>query len=253
MDDALIGSADAEAPAERLHARDVFLDPADGDGRQSRSTRADLQDDQCRDAAHVFLGLSALGYRSALDDLRPALLVRAGQAQHPWRQREARLQSRAGAVGSEDQAPRRAPIVTKAETNKRELVKWPKDIGSPSTARSKTRTRWRATRSSPGRRSRSMAASSWCAACRRKSTRPGCSSARSSSNFRASTPPSRHMTAPNTRRRSRRFTARPSATCASSRGHERARLGAIPQRSPWWRRLPSPRPCTRKPTAPAAP
>ena len=37
MDDAQLRRAAAQAPAERLHARDVLLEPADGDGRQPRS------------------------------------------------------------------------------------------------------------------------------------------------------------------------------------------------------------------------
>src|SRR6185312_6594174 len=106
MDDALVGSAAAEAPALGLHARDVLLDPADGDGPQPRGARAHLQDDQRRDAVDVRLGLSALGHGSALDHLRPAVPLGAGEAQHPRPQRQARLQPRAGDVRGEDQAPR---------------------------------------------------------------------------------------------------------------------------------------------------
>ena len=43
-----------------------------------------------------------------IDDLRSAVPLGDGEAQHPRRQRQARFQSRAGSVGSEDQAARRA-------------------------------------------------------------------------------------------------------------------------------------------------
>ncbi len=43
----------------------------------------------------VLLGLSALGLRPALDDLRPALPLGEGQAQHPGRHRGAAVQAAA--------------------------------------------------------------------------------------------------------------------------------------------------------------
>ena len=56
------------------YMREMFYStPADGDGEQPRGARAHLQDDQRRDAAHVCVRLSALGYGSALDDLRSAV------------------------------------------------------------------------------------------------------------------------------------------------------------------------------------
>src|SRR5690348_14747094 len=107
MDDALIRGAALEAPAQRLYARDVLLDAAHGDDQQPRGAGADLQDDQCGDAADVCVRLSALGYGPALDDLRSAVPLRDRQAQHPRRQRQARLQPRAGDLGGEGKAPRR--------------------------------------------------------------------------------------------------------------------------------------------------
>src|SRR5262249_57672469 len=47
------------------------------------------------DATALLLGLSALGLRSALDDLRPALPLGEGQAQHPRRHRGAPVQTAA--------------------------------------------------------------------------------------------------------------------------------------------------------------
>src|SRR5579864_4099804 len=102
MDDAELRGAALEAPALGLYARDVLLDAADGDGQQSGSARVDLQNDQCRDATHVFLRLSALGYGFAEHDLRSAVPVGAGKAQHFGWEREARLQPRSRHVGNED-------------------------------------------------------------------------------------------------------------------------------------------------------
>src|SRR6185437_7607672 len=108
MDDALVGGAAVEAPPQRLHARDVLLDAADGDGQQPRSLGAHLQDDQRGDPTPLFVRLSALGYGSAVDDLRSAVPLGAGQAQYPRRQRQAALQSRADPVRDQDQTPRGA-------------------------------------------------------------------------------------------------------------------------------------------------
>src|SRR6185437_15146435 len=83
--DALLGSAGAEEEAERLYARHVLLDAADGNDRYGRA-RADLPHAAGGDAALVFVRLSALGLRPAVDHLRPAVPQRAGQAQHPRRQ-----------------------------------------------------------------------------------------------------------------------------------------------------------------------
>src|ERR1700760_4115843 len=101
MDDALVGSAALEAPAVGLYARDVLFDAADGDGAQPRGARAHVQDDQRRDATHVRVRLSALGYGPAVDDLRSAVPQRAGEAQYPRRQRQALLQPRAGDLRGE--------------------------------------------------------------------------------------------------------------------------------------------------------
>jgi hypothetical protein len=63
----------AQAPAERIHARDVLLLAADGDARRPLDPRSDLQDDQGRHPAAVVVRLPALGLRPAERDLRPAL------------------------------------------------------------------------------------------------------------------------------------------------------------------------------------
>src|SRR6201986_1237801 len=98
MDDALVGGAALEAPSQRLHARDVLFDAADGDGPQPRGLGAYLQDDQRGDPAPLFVRLSALGYGPAVDDLRSAVPQQIGEAQYPRRQRQAALQSRADPV-----------------------------------------------------------------------------------------------------------------------------------------------------------
>ena len=53
----------------------------------------DLPHDQRGDAAPLFIRLSALGFRSAVDDLGPAVSVGEGQAQHPRRHRRAAVQA----------------------------------------------------------------------------------------------------------------------------------------------------------------
>ncbi len=81
--DAAIGGAHAQAPPERLHARALLVhDAADGN-QQHESVAGNPGDDQRRDPAPVRFGLAALRLRPAVDDLRPAVPVRAGQAQHP--------------------------------------------------------------------------------------------------------------------------------------------------------------------------
>ena len=89
LHDAHVGLPVAEAKAERIHARDVLLVAADGEARRQLDPRSDLQDDQGRHAAAVVVRLSALGFRHARRDLRPAVPQRDGQAQHPRRQRRA--------------------------------------------------------------------------------------------------------------------------------------------------------------------
>ncbi len=102
-----LGSAVAQAQAVGLHARDVLLDPADGDGEQSRGAGADLQDDQRGNPALLFLGLSALGHGLAEHDLRSALPLRDRQAQHPRRQRQAVVQARPGHIRGQAAPARR--------------------------------------------------------------------------------------------------------------------------------------------------
>ena len=65
----------------------------------------DVQADQGRHPAAVVVGLSALGLRPAVDDLRPAVPQRAGQAQHPGRHRGQAVQPRSEA-GEEDSVAR---------------------------------------------------------------------------------------------------------------------------------------------------
>ena len=55
----------------------------------------DVPHDGCGKPAALRLGLSALGFRSAVDHLRPAVPVGEGQAQHPRRNRGAAVQAAA--------------------------------------------------------------------------------------------------------------------------------------------------------------
>jgi nitrite reductase/ring-hydroxylating ferredoxin subunit len=73
------GSAGAQAQAERLYARDVFHLAADGDVRDG-GAGADFPHDQGEEPAALLIRLSALGLQFTLDDLRPAVSRRAGQA-----------------------------------------------------------------------------------------------------------------------------------------------------------------------------
>ena len=69
------------------YMRDMFFttQPMEIDG-EPRGARAQLQDAEGRDAAPLFVGLSALGHGPAEHDLRPAVPQRAGEAQHPRRE-----------------------------------------------------------------------------------------------------------------------------------------------------------------------
>src|SRR5262249_44941866 len=80
--------------AVRLHARHVLRLAADGDHRP-RPAQGDVPRHQRGDTTPLFLRLSALGFRPAVDDLRPAVPERDRQAQHPRRQRAAAVQSQA--------------------------------------------------------------------------------------------------------------------------------------------------------------
>src|SRR5262249_35721535 len=86
--------AGAEEKTERVHAGHVFFIAADGNGRHG-GARADLPNDQCRNTIALFVGLSALGLRFTVDNLRSAVPDRAGEAEYPWRQRDQGVQSKA--------------------------------------------------------------------------------------------------------------------------------------------------------------
>ena len=68
-----VGLPAAQAQAERVHARDVLLDAADGGAGRPVDPGGNLQDDQCGDPARVVVGLPALGLRPAERHLRPAV------------------------------------------------------------------------------------------------------------------------------------------------------------------------------------
>jgi hypothetical protein len=92
--DAAVGMPAAQEEAERVHARHVLFLAADGNPGPRRDG-ADLPHDGCGEPPALRLRLSALGLRPAVDDLRPAVPVREGQAQHPRRQRGAPVQAQA--------------------------------------------------------------------------------------------------------------------------------------------------------------
>src|SRR5580704_196038 len=80
--------------AERVHARDVlFLAAYGGSGPQGAG--ADLPHDERGDPVALRLRLSALGLRPAVNDLRPALCLRARQAQYSRRHRGALVPAQA--------------------------------------------------------------------------------------------------------------------------------------------------------------
>jgi hypothetical protein len=99
--DAHLGLRFAQAQAKRLHARNVFHLAADGNGRQPQGARTDFRDDQRRDAAALFVGLSTLGHGPAVDDLRSTVPQRTGQTQHSRRQRPEAIQARSGLFAGE--------------------------------------------------------------------------------------------------------------------------------------------------------
>ena len=79
---------DAQEAAERVHARHVLLDAADG-GAGHGGAAVHVPHDQRGNAADVLLRLPALGLRPADRDLRPAVHLGEGEAQHPGRHRGA--------------------------------------------------------------------------------------------------------------------------------------------------------------------
>src|SRR6185437_327784 len=98
VSDAAIGGAAAQAIAERIYAAQLLVHiAADGDHASARA-RSHAGDDQRRNPAAVLLRLAALRFRPAGDDLRPAVPVGAGQAQHPRPQCGADLSSRSDAT-----------------------------------------------------------------------------------------------------------------------------------------------------------
>src|SRR5262245_42651108 len=92
--DAPVGGTAAQEEAVRLHARHVLLLAADGDSGPP-GAGVHLPHDQRGDAAALLLRLPALGLRPAEHDLRPAVPVGKGQAQHPRRHRGAPVQAAA--------------------------------------------------------------------------------------------------------------------------------------------------------------
>ncbi len=88
--DAAVGSAAAQAAAERIHEPAIASTPCSRWRRRTRR-RCEMTLDmiKARDAAHVRVGLAALRFRSAAGDLRSAVPVGAGQAQHSRPERRA--------------------------------------------------------------------------------------------------------------------------------------------------------------------
>ena len=94
LHDAHVRLPPAQAPPERIHARDVLLVAAHGSAGRPVDPGSDLQDDQGGDAARLVVRLSALGFRPAEHHLRPAVPQGHGQAQHSRRQRRQAVQPR---------------------------------------------------------------------------------------------------------------------------------------------------------------
>ena len=91
---AAVGMSAPEKEAVGLHARHVLLVAADGD-LGLRCDADHVPHDQRGDAAALLLRLSALGFRSAVDHLGPAVPVGKGQAQHFGRHRRTAVQAAA--------------------------------------------------------------------------------------------------------------------------------------------------------------
>ena len=92
--DAHVGGPCPQEAAVRLHARHVLGLPADG-GHRHGPAAGDHARDQRGNAARLLVRLSALGFRPAVDDLRPAVPERYREAQHPRRQCRPSVQSQA--------------------------------------------------------------------------------------------------------------------------------------------------------------
>ena len=91
---AAVGSTASEEEAFGLHARHVLLVAADGDSGLRRDGVHVPHDERGKPVA-VFFRLSALGLRSARDDLGLAVPVGKGKAQHPGRHRRTAFQAAA--------------------------------------------------------------------------------------------------------------------------------------------------------------
>ena len=99
----------SEAPSLKRkpsdYMREMYLHlAADGDDQQHDDAARDVQDDRRRDAASLFVGLSALGHGPAVDDLRSAVPQPAGEAEHPRRKRAQAVQARHADLGREEGA-----------------------------------------------------------------------------------------------------------------------------------------------------
>ncbi len=77
------------------YMRDMYYSSQPMEIQDMQGAGVHVPHDQCGDAADVLLGLPALGLRPAEHDLRPAVPVREGQAQHPRRHRGAPVQAAA--------------------------------------------------------------------------------------------------------------------------------------------------------------
>ena len=89
----------SEAPALKKlpsdYMRDMFFSSQPMEMTDMAALENNLPHDQGGNPVALFVRLSALGLRPALDDLRPAVPERAGQAQYSRRQCDARVQSQA--------------------------------------------------------------------------------------------------------------------------------------------------------------
>ena len=84
------------------YMREMYLHlAADGNDQQHDDAGRDVQDDRRRDAASLFVRLSALGHGPAVDDLRSAVPQPAGEEEHPGRKRAQAVQARHADLGGE--------------------------------------------------------------------------------------------------------------------------------------------------------
>ena len=104
----------SEAPMLRRrpseYIQDMYFTSQPLETSNLKLTQATMEAIKADTPTAVRVGLAALGFRSADDDHQPAVPVGAGQAQHPWAERRARLRLRGAAAQACQGARARAGV-----------------------------------------------------------------------------------------------------------------------------------------------